>query len=134
MRGILRLIIVGGLAAGLAGCEHQLSLTPLDGGQPGVGASQVRGPLLVKLDGKVYRGHWRTGAAGGDLPAPKVDRAPVQVGRYYGMRGASGYRVADFVARDGSTLVCRFRYERGQENGSGLCQSDRGRTFSLVID
>ena len=71
-----------------------------------------------------------------DLPAPTrvADHAPVQVGRVYGQRGAGGSGVADFNAKDGSHLVCRFRYERGQASGSGLCESDKGRTFSLQID
>ena len=137
MRAALRLIIGCGLAAGLAACGHTVDLQPLDGGQPGRGGTAFVGaPLMVKLDGKVYHGHWRTGADADDLPAPiqLASNAPIQVGRFYGQRGAGGSGVADFSAHDGSRIVCRFRYERGQSMGSGLCASDKGRTFSLRID
>ena len=137
MRRALRLIIGCGLVAALGGCGHTVSLTPLDGGQPARGGTAFLGaPLMVKLDGKVYHGHWRTGIDAEELPAPVrlASNAPIQVGRYYGQRGAGGTGVADFVAHDGAHLVCRFRYERGQAMGSGLCESDKGRTFTLQID
>jgi hypothetical protein len=137
MRKALRLIIGCGLAGALGACGHVVNLTPLDGGQPGRGGTAFMGaPLMVKVDGKVYHGHWRTDGAQDALPVPTKVAAngPVQVGRYYGQRGASGGGVADFTAKDGSSLVCRFRYERGQDHGSGLCESDAGRTFSLIID
>ena len=137
MRGLVRLIVGCGLAGALGACSYSVNLTPLDGGEPGVGGTAFMGaPMMVNLDGKIYHGHWRTGVDAQDLPAPTrvADHAPVQVGRFYGQRGAGGSGVADFNAKDGSHLVCRFRYERGQASGSGLCESDKGRTFSLQID
>ncbi|HTK36439.1 MAG TPA: hypothetical protein VL358_14300 [Caulobacteraceae bacterium] len=137
MRTVLRLIIGCGLAGALGACGHAVNLTPLDGGQPGRGGSAFTGaPLMVKLDGKVYHGRWRNGAGADALPIPvnlPAD-APIQVGRFYGQRAAGGSGVAEFTAKDGSSLVCRFRYERGQFSGSGLCESNHGRTFSLLID
>jgi hypothetical protein len=137
MRTVLRLIIGCGLVGALGACGHGIELTPLDGGQPGRGGTAFVGaPLMVKFDGKVYHGHWRNGVDAETLPEPtRVSaNAGIQVGRYYGQRGAGGSGVADFTAKDGSSLVCRFRYERGQSSGSGLCQSDQGRTFSLLRD
>jgi hypothetical protein len=139
MRKALRLFIGLGFAGGLGACGHTVALTPLDGGEP-VLTTQAFAiePLRIKLDGKTYHGRWRTVASVQDLPVlqpdPVAPPEPIQVGRYYGQRGAGGYGVADFVAKDGSSIVCRFRYERGQSHGSGLCRSNTGRSFSLMID
>jgi hypothetical protein len=135
MRNAFRLLVALGLSAGLGACGHTVALTPLDGGQPARGqALSSRSAIALRVDGKVYRGHWRTDDAPFDpRAADPVPPGPVAVGRFFGQRGAGGQQVAELTAKDGSTIACRFRYERGMAVGDGLCRSDTGRSFSLRL-
>jgi hypothetical protein len=134
MRKVLGPILGCGLLAGLGACSHAVDVTPLDGGEPGRGGTRFLsrdGPLAINLDGKVYRGAW-----GQALDAPPPELVParsVHVGRFYGQRRAAGPGWAELRAEDGSVLTCRFSYVRGQGQGSGLCRSDQGRSFSMTI-
>ena len=134
MRKALGPILGVGLLAGLGACSHAVDVTPLGAGEPGRGGTRFlsrNGPLEINLDGRIYRGPW---VQASEAPPPELVAAgPVAVGRFYGQRGAAGPGWAELRAEDGSTLTCRFTYTRGQGQGSGLCRSDDGRSFSLLI-
>ena len=96
----------------LAGCSHEVSLIPLDGGEHGIGDVGFRGGgLRVYLDGKEYEGPFVpvTDPAIANLGAP-ANAAPAAVvaGRYWGMHGGQGPTGAVLAAKDGSSIACRF--------------------------
>ena len=131
-----RTLVVGALGAGLlAGCSHQLTLAPLDGGRHGIGDVSFHGDSMsVYLDGKRYRGPFisATDPEIARLSAPaEAVQGPVATGRYWGVQGKDGPTGAVLAAKDGASIACRFTYDGRSLLGAGLCRGDDGRNFSL---
>lgn len=119
----------------LAGCSHQLTLTPLDGGPHGIGDVSLRGGAMsLYLDGKRYKGPF-VAATDPEIvrlsaPADSV-QGPIATGRYWGVQGKEGPTGAVLAAKDGASIACRFTYDGRSMLGAGLCRGDDGRNFSL---
>lgn len=134
-RHALTLAAVAVGAGLLAGCSHQLTLMPLDGGRHGIGDVSFRGNAMsLYLDGKRYKGPFIAATdpeiARLSAPADSV-QGPIATGRYWGVQGKDGPTGAVLAARDGASIACRFTYDGHSMLGAGLCRGDDGRNFSL---
>ncbi len=135
VRHVRALAITAIAVTGLAACSHSATLTPLDGGPPGLGDVSFRGGAMkIYVDGKAYSGPFISP----DDPEvarlsadPLTVTGPVTAGRYWGVQGKDGPMGAVLAAEDGASIACRFTYERKSNLGGGLCRGDDGRNFSL---
>ena len=117
------LLIVAGIALGLSACASTVSMqTPRADAK--ASATVTRGlfePYLVevKLDGKTYRGEWRTSDPTKEQKAATTYPHLKHIGQVR----------STLTADDGSTLDCRFQTHG--ETAEGSC-SGNGRDYPLA--
>ena len=122
----------------LAGCAHQITLIPQDGGPFGRGTVPAKwfanaGEMSVALDGKIYSGEYVFVPQGGTLgTGVAFSGTKVATGTFVGAPMGGGGR-ANLRADDGSTLRCEFTYSEWSATGVGGCEDGKGRKFDLTI-
>lgn len=120
----MKKLIVLIAAALTAGCATtSVTLYPPGGGTEIAGII-TRGmfgsnQIEIPLDGKVYRGEWRTEPAP-DLPDAKSRLHKRHVGRTH----------AELAAEDGSRLSCNWTFHG--EKGEGVCKGPDAREYRLT--
>lgn len=117
------LVITTLAALGLAACSSTGVLQSSKGDN--ITGTLTRGLIQpyrveVNLDGKVYRGEWRTGA-----PTPAQKAATTRPHRKH-----IGEVQSQLKADDGSTLDCRW--DAHGDKAEGACTSN-GREYPLVL-
>ena len=118
------LLITVGVALGLSACSSTGTLQSPRADARASG-TLTRGPLEphrveVSLDGKTYRGEWRTGEPTKEQKAATTYPHQKQIGQV----------VSTLKAEDGSTLDCRWQTHG--DLAEGACTGN-GREFPLAL-
>lgn len=123
----------------LAGCAHEIVLTPEDGiGPMGHGAAPAtlvsyHGPMAVDLIGKHYAGEWTLQSdGGGSAFGVGVAGGQVAVGSAYGI-SANGNGQAYMTEPGGGSVSCRFSYNSMSGTGVGQCRTDGGKVYNMML-
>ena len=117
------LLIVAGIALGLSACASTVSMQS-SRADAKASATVTRGlfePYLIEvsIDGKIYRGEWRTSDPTKEQKAATTYPHLKHIGQVQ----------SKLTADDGSTLDCRFQTHG--ETAEGSC-SGNGRDYPLV--
>lgn len=124
------------MASAVAGCAHQLTLTPADGVGPiGVGSASGgtnKGALTIDYGGKRYTGSFVNQEAGFMGIGTAYGIGGVSTATMLGTSGQGGGK-AYLVAEDGSSLSCDFSFSSWSSTGVGFCRGSDGKTFNLMI-
>lgn len=116
-------LLVAGVIVGLSACSTGILRSPeADAKISGTLKRTVIQPyeIEVNLDGKIYRGEWRT-----DFPTPEQKKAVT-----YPHFKHIGQVRSILKADDGDTLDCRF--ETHVKEAKGVC-SGNGRDYPLIL-
>lgn len=135
----MRRWIALGAAALLAGCAHQVALTPADGVGP-IGRGQApwklngnSGALTITLGGTVYSGEYVLQNSGGFVGIGSAfSGSAVASGAVYGA-STNGNGKAYLTAPDGRSLSCDFSYSSMSASGIGVCRASDGKTYNMMI-
>lgn len=126
-------------ALALAGCAHQIVLTPQDGtGAIGHGTAPMtlvsyHGTLQVDLAGKHYAGEY-TLQGGDGFVGTSIGTSGGQVatGAIYGA-GTGGNGKAYLTEPAGGSLACQFSFNSMTYSGVGACRTEAGKLYDLMI-
>lgn len=135
MRNILLVLLLA-----LAGCTHQISLIPRDGGQAGSGEANESGKkVTINLSGRTYLGTYvydggsvittqsygTTQAVSGAARATAFTNGTAS--SY--VPGSGNGKILAFSG--GDSLRCDFQYSGG--TGIGICTDNAGKQYDLLI-
>lgn len=126
------------VAVTLAGCAHQLTLTPADGrGAIGrgeaPGSAGNHGVLRVSLESRAYEGEWTLKQDGGSYGfGTAYAGTSVATGTFMGL-AAEGNGQAYMTEAGGGSLACRFNFNSMSGTGIGQCRRDDGKIYDLQI-
>ena len=119
-----KLLIAAGIVLGLSACSSTTTLQSTQSGSS-ISGSVTRGAfephaVVVQLEGKMYRGEWRTGAPAAEQKTATAYPHQKHIGEVRSM----------LKADDGSTLDCRWKSHG--ESAEGVCASG-GRDYPLIL-
>lgn len=135
----MKRLMAAGLVTLLAGCAHQIALTPVDGVGPiGRGVAPWKavgshGPLSIDLGGKLYQGEYVLQNSGGFIGAGTAfTGAQVSTATMYGA-SANGNGKAYLTEPGGAALSCDFSFSSMSGTGIGRCRGSDGRSYNMMI-
>jgi hypothetical protein len=124
----------------LAGCSHQISLMPRDGGQAGAGEANESGKkVTINLNGRTYMGtyvHDGGKVITRQLYRPAQAYSGVVYATAFGSSTATTYVPGSgngkiLATSDGDALHCDFQYS--DSTGIGICTDNAGKQYDLLI-
>ena len=135
----MKLLWVIGAAALLAGCAHNITLTPADGvGSIGRGTAQgtlvaSSAKMAVALEGKAYDGMYVYQSGGGTVGfGSGFAGGQFATANFVGMSTTGGGR-AYLTEPGGESLSCAFSYSEMSGSGTGQCRTSAGKLYDLLI-
>ena len=135
----MKKLLVVCAAALLAGCAHQITLTPRNGGPQGYGTASApgsAGTMEITLGDRVFHGNWAVSAGG---------FVGMSHGTSYGSGGAQSYNSTTYgvssagngraalSAGDGTSLSCSFSANMMTGAGYGECQDSTGAVYDMMF-
>lgn len=119
----------------LMGCGHDVTLTPLDGGQPLTGRINGwsgAGELTLEANGDTYSGSWKSSADYGPL-AFLAAAWDTTVGSLVSAASTDSvsHSTALLTSRNGKTMYCQFDYKPSDGTANGTCQDENKKIYSF---
>ena len=124
-----------------AGCAHNLTLIPRQGGEKGQGVAQETGKsVTITLNGKTYSGTYVYSGGSvaysntfGTSTAYSGTKTATAFGSGFGttyIPGSGNGRILA-ISPDGDAIRCELQYSSG--SGLGICQDNAGNEYDLLI-
>jgi len=135
------ILVVLAIVVSVAGCTHNLTLIPRQGGEKGQGVAQEVGKTVtITVNGKTYTGNYVYGGGSvaffntyGSSTAYSGTRTATAYGSGFGtayIPGSGNGRIL-VTSPDGDAIRCELQYSSG--SGLGICQDNAGKEYDLQI-
>lgn len=125
----------------LAGCSHNFTMIPRDGGAIGTGVANEAGKkVTISLNDKTYTGQYVYGGGSvaftnvfGSSTAYSGAGTATAYGSGFGTTYIPGSGNGRILAttEDGNAIRCEFQYSSG--SGLGVCEDNAGKVYDLQI-